>query len=546
MKKKLRRIKLTKKKLAVMLSVLLVAVCLGTVAMSFSSKAEAFDDTNPELEFISIQGNAETYKDVSAYDHESTFEQGDGKYTITTNSFVEWFPQDDVAFAYKYYGVRPSGNDTIEASVTVDYFTNPNGDAFDLSQGAHHPSTGLEFRAGLDNTSAFIYVHVRDAGQIVVVYRDSNYSTHLYGCTNQNGKTYTASDYPLQFKMVYKKGTVQVQYKSAAAEKWNKFTPVSMSDFSTGVYAGVCAHSGAPNQRMKATYTDLKMSGYASLSGSGGSTGGGDESVAPAEPADEDIPLKELENYENILLRETFTDNSLSNTPEKLENPVWSILSTRADVSVATMDGDRRLFAEYANTYDLVGEKDWTDYSVEMDVEFTEDCAEDASNIVGIIGRHVPNIFYGHQDYMVTIQGGHKICLYKNFNKKTVAISAGSIMETVDLRDIYEDESFTVLGDGIAHHLKAEFFDNTVTVYFDGIEVLAWEDTGTIKDSVGSAMLTNPNVGQVGVILNGVYAYVDDIIVRSMTDDLGGDYDNKIGGNWNEAIPDYIKENGES
>ena len=36
-----------------------------------------------------------------------------------------------------------------------------------------------------------------------------------------------------------------------------------------------------------------------------------------------------------------------------------------------------------------------------------------------------------------------------------------------------------------------------------------------------------------------VYAYVDNIVVRKLEDEFGGDYDNKIGGNWNDPIPNY-------
>ena len=35
--------------------------------------------------------------------------------------------------------------------------------------------------------------------------------------------------------------------------------------------------------------------------------------------------------------------------------------------------------------------------------------------------------------------------------------------------------------------------------------------------------------------------YFDNIIVTKLDDPIGGDYDNFIGGNWDENIPDYAQ-----
>ena len=76
-------------------------------------------------------------------------------------------------------------------------------------------------------------------------------------------------------------------------------------------------------------------------------------------------------------------------------------------------------------------------------------------------------------------------------------------------------------------------FDNRITVKFDDNQVIDYYD-----ESVSYIC----SVGNVGLEFYQVYGYVDNIIVRKLEDEFGGDYDNKIGGNWNDPIPNYVAE----
>ncbi len=528
-----------KRIIAVVCSMVLIVTMFAITGVLNTSAAE-FSETNPTLELAAIQGDPEGYKSVALYDHESDLSQDGTTYTIDTNSYVAWFPTDDVAFAYKYYGVASSGDDYLEATVKADYFTNTDGTTFDLSQGAHHPSTGLMFRSGLGNDAGFIFVHVRDAGQVVVVYRDPSFE-YLYQCTNQNGKDYTAADYPLQFKMKLKAGVVQIEYKGANASTWTKFNPVAIPSFRKGIYAGVAAHSGSEAQTLRATFTELNITGIASLDESGGSTGGNSSVVEEPVTPDEELP-----NSGNILLRETFTDGTLTAASSSKTNPIWSRFS-EGTAEIKNINGNRVLKAEFGDDWDVVGKATWTDYSASMDMSFTEENAESDYSAIGLIVRHVGNVFFGYQNYMVVVQNGYKICIYENFLQTKVVLNTANIMKTFNLREIFEDDEYSVLGDGKVHNLKVDCLDNTLTIYFDDQKVGTFtDDCERTKSGNGCDVFAVNAVGQVGVIFKNVFGYVDNIVVRDIVDNLGGDYDNKICGNWDQEIPDYIAAYGES
>ncbi len=530
-----------------------VAVLASFIALTgiFNVSAAEFNDENPDLEFVSIQGDAEGFNSVALYDHTSSFKKDGDKYVIDTNSYVAWFPNDDVAFAYKYYGVSAAGDDYLEATVTTDYFTNPDGSRFDLSKGAHHPSTGLMFRSGLGNDAAFIYIHVRDNGQIYVVYRDPSFE-YLYSCSHQYRDTnYTTSDYPVQFRMKLKASLVQIEYKSANATTWSKFTPVKVPSFRNGIYAGVAAHSGAKDQTLHATFSDLKMEGIASL----GEPGGGESKPPEEEPV---TPDTDLPDPDSLLLRETFTDGKLDNTPEAVNNPIWNTFA-KSFLKVKNIEGNRVLYAEYGDDWDAAGSKDWTDYSASLDMSFEDSNVEEDYSAIGLIVRHVPNIFYGYQNYIVAVQNGYKICVYQNFLQTKVDLEntpiydnngdlkhRGNIMAEFSLREIYNDDDFTLFGDGKTHNLKVDCMDNTLTIYFDGKEIGTYiDDHDKTNTGNGSDVYSVNSMGQVGIIYRNVFGWTDNLVVRKLDDPLGGDYDNKICGNWDKPIPDYIAEYGE-
>ena len=92
---------------------------------------------------------------------------------------------------------------------------------------------------------------------------------------------------------------------------------------------------------------------------------------------------------------------------------------------------------------------------------------------------------------------------------------------------------------GTENTLKVETFDNNIKVYWNGECIIDFTDT----------LQTIGNVQRYDIISKGCVAIktfdtcvsIDDIVVKKLNDYVGGDYDNKIKGNWNDPLPDYLE-----
>lgn len=492
--------------------------------MSFSALTAAageIADTNPELELITIQSNAENIVDGQPlYTAESNFTQGDGKYHLETNAYVPWMSEDEVAFAYKKYNVKDTGDDFLEATVTVDHTpSSPPG------QSPHaKASVGLMLRSSLEKDAAFVFLHVR-TNTVLAVYRTNEGGS----ATVQYSKV--SITYPLEIQMNKKGNSVRLYYRSAGSSSWNSF-PYAVGMRAGGpLYVGVAANSSSQENWVVGDFKNLSVKGI----GTWESGGGEEPEKPPEEPVDDDPPL-----LPDVLLRETFSDGDFFNTPANIGNPVWS--KGPMNHEIININQNRWWFKNFNDSQDYIGNQKWTDYSVSLDIMFSEDCDPDpvaASNTVRLHARLTDVPFYGICDYYAMVYEGYKIAIAKRSFKDLKAETTGNILGTVDLKAFLGNDKYTVLGDGLTHRLRFDVFDNRLTVYWDGLEVLSVTDTeanGTtpIGESVYGA-------GCVGIATIQTSAYVDNLTVRKLEDAFGGDYDNKIGGNWNSPIPDYVK-----
>ncbi len=522
--------------IAIVLAVtlLLGAAVAVNAALQAQSSDREFDELNPELDFISIQGNAEGKEGISLYDHVSSFTQGDGQYSITTNSFCEWYPEDDVAVAYKYYGVKSNGKDYIELTCDVDYFTNPDGSQFSLV-GAHHPSAGIEFRSGLGNTDSFFSIHVRDEGSIYLIYRDPSQSAHLFSCYYQaHDYSLGPESFPITMQMRMQGTSFTARYKFNGSNEWIDFDPITLLNFNSGVYAGLMAHSGTPERSLKGTFSNLHAVGEQSI----GTSDGEGNATGATEAVDEDPIFSDV----NMLLAETFTDGDLTNgSADSRTNPLWSSIASSSNFSIKNLEGNRMLYCEYGTAIDFIGNETWTDYSASMDFMYDASRSEVAdANQVGLIVRSVANLYYGHQNYAAVVEDGERVLLYKTF-MNTMPLSGNStkLLTTVSLPE-------SILLDDRIHNLRVDCMDNIITVYVDGVEIVSYTDEGYIDFGTGGGVTHINSAGGIGVTFSGVHAYVDNITVTKLYDPVGGDYDNSIGGNWDVPVPDYISKNDKS
>lgn len=157
------------------------------------------------------------------------------------------------------------------------------------------------------------------------------------------------------------------------------------------------------------------------------------------------------------------------------------------------------------------GDKSWTDYSVQMDICFTEDCSPSDSNTVKLMARVINNVFYGDRHYSAMLENGNTLTLYYQDTKSTS--SANPRLNTVKIGNYL---------DGEFHNLRMDVLDNHILVYWDGEMVIHYTHTAG----------NSPLRGRVGLYTANTHVIVDNFTVTKLLDAVGGDDDNTIGSNF--------------
>lgn len=545
---------LKKRSIKIVSVVVAVFLVLATAIFAgcFRVNAAEINEVNPELTAININGDAESVEGVTAYVPENRFEQNtqEGTYALPSNSFNAWTASDDVSFAYREYNVAPIASDSLKMEITLNSFVSDTPGKT-LHRNA---STGLMVRSGLTNTSSAVFFHAREQG-LLIVYRTNDgelYSRSVF-------KSFT---YPVQLQITVSGTSVECRYKDAAHPNWSLMGYAAFN-YSGPIYAGLHTQSLDPNTFARGNFSNLKVSGYGSYdpSGSGGNTSEGTDSK-PEEKVDEDL---DLSDNVNIVLHETFSkDGELAIGKDAGSGEdvtyAWTSHQKRYDYDnngaitedkpkyhdLVAANGNRYLYKSLTqNTTDYIGDTTWSDYKVSMDVQFTEKCEtnyESAANMVKLMARSRIVEWYGLSGYAAVLQNekqGTTLSLYKMVNDSITDVSdtgtrvAGPIV--VD----------NFLGDGKWHNLAVSVFDNLICVYYDYEKQIEFIDPGdTENDLVSGAGRWEEIVtfGNVGVSTYQTDCYIDNVIVELQPDTVNGNYDNYVGGGWNEPIPSIISD----
>ena len=238
---------------------------------------------------------------------------------------------------------------------------------------------------------------------------------------------------------------------------------------------------------------------------------------------------------DDVLLYESFSDNSMFEGDESKTNPIWKT-DNFADPNIITNEEitNRYLYEYQSSYYYYAGNHNWTDYETSLDITFTDETNFNLENKVDIYTRLTTTAQYGYHAYVVRFTDGNKIQLgYIEGNQKLSPIDGGS-QYVLTNNDSYEYNYLENLNTNI--HLTIRTFDNKITVYMDdgtgSKEILHWEDN---HDFVKVS-------GKIGFSTTEAAVTFDNIKVTKLIDLLGGDYDNQIGGKWNEPILGYIQE----
>mgnify|MGYP000862250588 FL=1 len=508
-------------KIVSLISMILLLVVL--MSQIFASANGEIDEKNPELTLITLNSDAEQVVDKQPlYDPESVLLQGaeaNGGYHIETNAYVPWMSNDDVAFAYKKYNVKDTGDDYIETVLTVDSapYSRPG------SESHAKASIGMMFRSGLETDDSHVFIQVRGK-RIMAVYRTQSGDTTYVQYSNE-------ISYPVHMRMNKKGNTVRLSYRCGNDETWINFQYGVGLRASGPLYVGIAANSSSQSAFVCGDFSELTVKGIGTYQEG---QDGEDEEEPEEEYVEEDPPV-----LPDTLLRETFSDGDFRNTPATVTNPIWS---KPQNYEIVNINGNRKWFKNFNDSEDFVGDQKWTDYIVSVDLEFSEDCNPDelnAKNMVKLYARHMDIPVYGNRDYFVSIYAGYKMAINKRSYLGNDYKALGLTLATVDLRELFEDPEYLCLGDGKTHNMALRVFDNVLTAYWDGEKVLEVTDTGESDKSIGQQIFAK---GSVGIATLETSVYIDNLTVIKLTDDFGGDFDNEIEGNWNQPIPDYINE----
>lgn len=499
-------IRIHKKPMAMLAAVILLITVLCIALPDFTARAVEYNETDPELTFQLINSDVEESYGHSAYPAQGTFNQNDGVYDMKTNAYVAWRTEDDVGYAYRRYDIGGKNTDVMTFETTV---TSMNAvQSGDSTVGLYYTaSAGLMIRGGLAPDDPEIFLHCRE-GRVTIVYRSQK-----GGSTGVQYSTFEPQ-YPVQLR-IEKKGTQYTcSFKTSVSGNWVTMRPVG-ANIRGPVYAGVSAHSCDPDVYIHGVFEGFSAVGSGTLDNAG-ETESETGTSSEASTFWEDPPAAE-----NVLLRETFTDGSMTNEPASATNPVWA---APADENIITEESGNRLwYKNFASSYDYIGDEGWTDYETSLELQFTENCDPEINNIFALIVRHRELDPYGYYEYRIQFEYGNKINIYRKFRDSKLDGLGGTQVASVTV-DNY-------LGDNKMHALRVSTLDNVITVYWDDQEVLTYTDNETLANLKGS----------IGILTKDTDVYIDNILVTKLEDPLGGDYDNAIGGNYNQPLPDYLQ-----
>ncbi|MBQ9965838.1 MAG: hypothetical protein IJP22_03835 [Clostridia bacterium] len=508
--------------------ILIVSVVCATFALGGKVSGEPpvytgdIKVTNPEMNFITM----DTSENDMVWVPISSFEQGNGKYTIRSNTYCAWYQNDDIAFAYNQFNIGSGKNDKLEYRVTVNSHKPDTKGVSVLHQNA---SIGIMMRDSLDPNGAEVFLHIRPQG-VMMVYRP------VKGDASFAKYTSIGEQYPTELKLVREGKKFTGYYRKAGTLVWSEVASCA-AVFNGPTYAGLAQHSIEEKVIGKAVCSEVQIEGNGTYSGNTEEDNTTSSKPEEVDPGPEDAPASE-----NILLRETFSDGSLTDGKESKTNPIWK--DTTGKEIIYRSENNRVLSKEFADGYDFIGDQHWTDYEASVDVEFTNLCNAEAKNVFSFYFRHIEQNYYGCFDYYVSIEscdlkvGGaiqkdeagnvmrtQRMVLYKRQRAKFE--TAGTALVTID-------NIGSMLGDGKLHTLKVKAIDNHLIVFLDGKEMIDYYDEAY-----------NMNLkGNVGIETANTAVYIDNITVTKIEDTLGGDYDNYIGGRFNEPAPEYVDDMG--
>ena len=512
----------TKKLTVLLLSVALCVVSLFSSTLFASAETVIVEDyKNTSLTFVAIHGaNTSAWEPVGTYEENIATDGSTANYKINTNAYAQWYNKDSSHFGYKKMDFAYGENGTLVLEADMKSWS---------AQMSEEAGAGIMIRTSLDPGATTIMLHCRPS-RMFITYRPKDDADSMRGQI----LSFSKNEYPVRFRIVLNKNKAVCYARTSAS---NNFLKVGTIPFICGntVYAGLAAYSQYQAETATAEYTYFRSyietpEGAQRVDGEEGGNSSDNTSSEEVITLPEDDPVQA-----NVLMRETFTDGDIN--PEKEEYPSnvkWYYKEDQVPKIVTNADNTNRYLYDWMEdgVYMYGGDQHWSDYTMTVDLTFTKEYLNDAANNFYVFVRHTDIAQYGCHDYAVCFTGGNKISIgYRTGSKfdtaPTLLTTSNTAGDTVYMDYKYlpafNESEKTV-------QLKIKAFDNVITVYLDGVEVLRYTDTTSSVKGLGS----------VGFLTKESAVMVDNIVVTEETDLLGGSYDNEISGNWNSPIPEIV------
>lgn len=500
-----------------------ICLCLTSVIFGASADMVLIEENNDcDLTYLSLEGQF----NENVWVNQGSLEKQGSNYVLKSNGWAQWSTDDSCSMGYQHVKFNYSKKAQITVETTMTSF-----DGIQENAGA-----GLMIRSGTATNSACVFLHFRP-NYVMITYRMSDGQNARQGITKPMP---TKTLYPVTFKAVIVKGESKVQFSYKTGN--GDYVDVGAAPFVYGndLYVGISNYSQDQSHMSTAVFSSF---GYKVEAPEGYTIIDGDTSEGTSSTEEEtDVFPEDYPVSADTLLSETFTDGSMYAGEASVTNPIWKGNVEEPNI-VANEEKTNRYISEYMleHQYYFAGDQSWTDYKMSADFRFTNEYSESENNQLVFMVRHTDIAQYGHMFYYVSFQQYNNkwvVLLGLNDSSKEpydrMTVLTDQILE-LDYLDINKsndpdnkEEAFLEKW----HNIEINAFDNVITVYLDGEQILQYTDTSNLCKTEGN----------IGFMTHKAAVDIDNITVTKLNDLLGGDYDNRIGGNWDREMPAYLQE----
>lgn len=339
---------------------------------------------------------------------------------------------------------------------------------------------GIMMRGGLEADDPTVFFRIGQGGASGVTYRAKKGETTKW-------KSVGVLSLPCKIKLTRRGDNFIAMTNDNGTWKTAAIVNATMGE---KVYVGVAGFSHSADSYLEAQFSNIESDADGSY-----------------DPSSFEKYVETETPAQNMLLRENFGDGSLLEGEESVLNPIWE---GAPKYYLTERDENNDLWISREGAVGAMSVyKPWTDYEAAVTAKVKGSFDAD---ILELRVRANNNTWFLERFYAISLNSGNKLTL-----KKGASQNKGSVIyETLAEKEISDYR------DGSEIELKARAFDNTITAYINGEEILSYTDGER-------PFLT----GGISVYVETANVFIKRITVHKVNDFFGGDYDNLLGGGFN-------------